>query len=157
MSTGVILYTPSNLNAAQTGLGKAGYGVEETSIGLYGGDGVSFPAGVYFNTRLPLVPGDYSVTTAFRDGAISENFTQIGGANSYSSGWLSTPDFKLANVGKISLLAATTSGDSAWIDNVSLTVSAVPEPETYVMLLIGLATVSSITRKRRAKKSSSTV
>lgn len=36
------------------------------------------------------------------------------------------------------------------IDNLSLTVAAVPEPETYAMLLAGLAVLGGVARRRRA-------
>jgi len=78
----------------------------------------------------------------------------------------STPLFTYSgNVGSVlehssfDVSASSTKGlrlewqDSAYnvgIDNVTFTVSAVPEPSTYAMLLAGLAVCSAVARKRRA-------
>ncbi|MFC0166919.1 FxDxF family PEP-CTERM protein [Pseudoduganella danionis] len=42
------------------------------------------------------------------------------------------------------------SDTSAFIDNISMNVAAVPEPETYAMLLAGLGLVAGVARRRKA-------
>lgn len=43
-------------------------------------------------------------------------------------------------------------GDESWgVDNVKVTVSAVPEPETYTMLLAGLGLMGAVARRRKQK------
>ncbi len=50
----------------------------------------------------------------------------------------------------LSFAGQTTEGDStAFIDNISVT-AAVPEPETYAMLLAGLGLMGFIARRRKA-------
>lgn len=41
---------------------------------------------------------------------------------------------------------------SAFIDNVSMSVTAVPEPETYAMLLAGLGLMGVVARRRKSKQ-----
>lgn len=46
----------------------------------------------------------------------------------------------------------THAGDtSAFIDNVSMSVTAVPEPETYALMLAGLGLMGAISRRRKQK------
>lgn len=153
MGSSVALYSSAGVVSVAAGLGKAGFGIPNMQVFTASGDGVSLPTTSFFTNQLPLVPGIYTSTVSFRDGAISEDFTQIGGNNHYSTGWITAPGFTLASISRIGLHATTTTGEPAWIDNVSISVTPVPEPETYAMLLIGLATISGITRKRRANKS----
>jgi hypothetical protein len=150
MGSAVELFSPSGVLAAGAGTGKVGYGIQHMSLYMYSGNGLSQPSLPFYTDQLPLVSGTYSLSASFRDGAISEEISQIGGNNHYSTGWINTPGFTLASVSRINLHATTTSGESAWIDNVSITVTPVPEPESYAMLLIGLAVVSGIAYKRRA-------
>jgi hypothetical protein len=42
------------------------------------------------------------------------------------------------------------SDTSAFIDNISMNVASVPEPETYAMLLAGLGLVAGVARRRKA-------
>ena len=50
-----------------------------------------------------------------------------------------------------SLLSFTASSDISFVhlDNISVQVSAVPEPETYAMMLLGLALVGYVAQRRR--------
>jgi hypothetical protein len=55
----------------------------------------------------------------------------------------------------IILRGLTTTGASAWIDNATITtVSAVPEPETYAMLLAGLGVLGAAARRKQKEMAS---
>jgi hypothetical protein len=64
---------------------------------------------------------------------------------------LSPVTFTLANAQTVKFYI----GDSKYSDNIggiSLSVTAVPEPETYAMLVLGLGLVSGLVRSRKAKQ-----
>lgn len=86
----------------------------------------------------------FSGTAGAVDGNTTGRVAGVGGtvATSWASGdtlwvrWTERNDF-----GNDHALA---------IDNLSLTVTPVPEPETYAMLLAGLAVLGGVARRRRA-------
>lgn len=80
----------------------------------------------------------------------------LGTYDATSTGWnsFSTSAITLA-AGSHTLTFAglnphNASDTSAFIDNISMNVAAVPEPETYAMLLAGLGLVAGVARRRKA-------
>ena len=62
---------------------------------------------------------------------------------------LQTFSFNLANLSQVSWTPTTTYGPFLQLDNIN--VAAVPEPETYAMLLAGLGLMGGIARRRKQK------
>jgi hypothetical protein len=105
----------------------------------------------------------YTLTFQFQDRANVNSLSQgldvtWGGAsvasvnNSLNGGW-ETRTYTLIGNGSLEALKFTAAGTSdslgTSLDNISLT-SAVPEPETYGMMLAGLAAIGLIARRRKA-------
>lgn len=95
---------------------------------------------------------------AFSAPAVSTFTGSFGDLNQVAWGWTSTSyTYTAASNGAVSLvLGLADMGDASYtselrIDNIS--VSAVPEPETYAMLLAGLGLVGAYTRRRKAQAS----
>lgn len=116
------------------------------SLVLQYGFGASFAAvttwnaaGSAFNFTSPVA----GASAALVDGNVAGKVANLGGTvvTNWSAGstlWLRWAD--LNDVGNDHLLA---------IDNVSFSVTAVPEPSTYALLLAGLGAVGFIARRRR--------
>ena len=135
-------------------LGKVGYGSNSMSLAV---DYLATPAAgggysrAYENLVDPAVFGNYHISTVFQDGQVSQTATNLTTGASFSSGVVSLPGFTLASMHNMTLSGGTTTGESAWIDNVTVTVTAVPEPETYAMLLAGLGLIGVVGRRRVTK------
>jgi hypothetical protein len=97
--------------------------------------------------------GIYSFTATFSDGLISFsgalNGSTVFDFNTVVAG------FMLADQRNIELDIAETTGQTQWMDNVSIqetAVAAIPEPETYAMLLAGLGLLGFAARRRKLKE-----
>lgn len=95
---------------------------------------------------------------AFSAPAVSTFTGSFGDLNQVAWGWTSASySYTAASSGAVSLvLGLADIGDSSYtselrVDNIS--VSAVPEPETFAMLLAGLGLVGAFTRRRKAQAS----
>ena len=93
---------------------------------------------------------------AFSAPAVSMFTGTFGDLNQVAWGWTTASyTYTAASSGAVSLvLGLADVGDSSYtselrVDN--FTVSAVPEPETYAMLLAGLGLVGAFTRRRKSK------
>jgi hypothetical protein len=121
--------------AAQSLVLQYGFGATYASVGSSWTN-----AGSSFNFTSPVV----GTTAAAVDGNGAGLVAGIGGTvtTDWAAGstlWIRWAD--LNDAGNDHLLA---------IDNVSLSVTAVPEPSTYAMLLAGVAAVGFMARRRRA-------
>jgi hypothetical protein len=97
--------------------------------------------------------GIYSFTATFSDGLISFsgalNGSTVFDFNTEVAG------FVLADQRYIVLDIAETTGQTQWMDNVSIqeaAIAAVPEPETYAMLVAGLGLLGFAARRRKQKE-----
>ncbi|MFA9217778.1 MAG: choice-of-anchor C family protein [Sphingomonadaceae bacterium] len=101
----------------------------------------------------PDAPGVKSLTAGVVDGGNSYTFDSTGKSHG-DMGWVSKSFSFVAGSGASSTLFFTGyQGNGAYgvaLDNV--TVSSVPEPETYGMLLAGLGLVGAIARRKKAAK-----
>lgn len=133
-------------------MGKSGYGLNSMAFAV---DYMATPVAgggysrIYENLVDPAVFDNYHVSSVFQDGQVSQTATNLTTGATFSSGVVSLPGFTLASMHNMTLSGGTTTGESAWIDNVTVTVTAVPEPETYAMLLAGLGLVGAVSRRRR--------
>lgn len=75
--------------------------------------------------------------------------TVVGGAG-YTGGTDSTNGVWIAQTNFV-LLAGTSFSDVSWSTSV-VTASAVPEPETYAMMLAGLGLMGAVARRRKGKQ-----
>ncbi len=106
---------------------------------------------------------DYSFTfdTALRPGYNPGQTVQVvmdgqllGTVSSLTTTW-TTASFSAANIGAgthtltFSGTAATSGDTSAFLDNVRMTVTPVPEPESYAMLLAGLGLLGFMARRKQ--------
>lgn len=111
------------------------------------------------------VAGDYAFSfnlaqrTSWRVGGLQTLSVLFDGASIWSGTpgdtW-STYSFSASNVAAgnhtLSLRGTNLSAapdTSVFVDNVRLTVSAVPEPESYALVLVGLAMIGAVARRRK--------
>lgn len=135
-------------NFAHLAMGKTGFGRDTMTFssdyrlanGSYG-----LP---YLNEVNPVVFGNYHMSAIFENGQISQTVTNLDTGATFSSGFTAAPGFLLSDMHGVILSGVTTTGPSTWIDNATITVTAVPEPETYAMLLAGLGLVGAAARRR---------
>ncbi len=155
-TSAMLVQDPSNwsLAFANTGMNKTGFGQDSMTFAsgyaLSGGPSTA----VYNNVVSPPVFGNYHMSAVFENGQISQTITNLDTGATFSSGVTAAPGFLLSDMHNIVLWGVTTTGTSAWIDNATVTVTAVPEPESYVMLLAGLGLVGVVARRRQSYKSS---
>lgn len=94
------------------------------------------------------------------DGTLSGNKIKIGGTDyalvpatgvpSYNDDWKPSSSFSVASGGSLLVTLASTNADQFYISGMTVT-AAIPEPETYALLLAGLGLLGFAAR-RRAKK-----
>lgn len=92
------------------------------------------------------------------DGTLSGNNVQIGGTDyslilatgvpSFSDDWTPNTSFYVAAGGSLSFQLASTNFDQFYISGMTVT-AAVPEPETYAMLMAGLGLIGFMARRRK--------
>ena len=93
------------------------------------------------------------------DGSLSGNKVKIGGTDyalflatgvpSFNDDWTPNVSFNVAAGGSLLFSLASTNFDQFYISG--MTVTAVPEPETYAMMLAGLGLLGVMTRRRKQK------
>jgi hypothetical protein len=93
------------------------------------------------------------------DGSLSGNKVKIGGTDyalflatgvpSFNDDWTPNVSFNVAAGGSLLFSLASTNFDQFYISG--MTVTAVPEPETYAMMLAGLGLLGAVVRRRKQK------
>lgn len=152
--------------SASASMRKIGYGQNSMAFEISQQlSGVTWTGYDYQNVMAPVF-GNYHMNAVFENGQISQTVTNLDTGASFSSGVTAVPGFLLSNMHNVLLFGATTTGTSAWIDNATITgvtttgtfawidnatttVTAVPEPETYAMLLAGLSLLGFAGRRRK--------
>lgn len=131
------------------GMKKNGY--NESVMTFWTNTSTTSASSTYYSNPQPAAFGDYHFTAIFEDGQITQTARNIATGETFSSGVKTVPGFLLSSMPNIALYGWTTTGTSAWIDNATVTITtAVPEPETYAMLLAGLGLIGAIGRRRRS-------
>jgi hypothetical protein len=101
-------------------------------------------ATTYSQTVLNVLrSSDATDTTSFSDGLLSNNLT--GGIGSITSGHYSWTYTLAADEAAYYTLSGSA------IASAELAVAAVPEPETYALMLLGLAGIGAVARRRRTE------
>lgn len=120
------------------------------TLKLQVGFGSSYSAVAFSDTGFDFASPMVGGTATLLDGNLAANrVVGIGGNFDTSASWAPGSTlwlrwFDLNDVGNDQLLA---------IDNISLSVTAVPEPETYALLLAGLGALGLLARRRGATAS----
>lgn len=152
-SAAMISSEPLNWNTgtyAQLGMGKTDRGLYtmgfQASFKSTAGVGV-----VPYYEVVPPVFGNYHMNAIFENGQFSQTVTNLDTGATFSSGTLAVSGLLLSDMHNVALFGVVTNGESTWIDNATISITtAVPEPETYAMLLTGLGLIGAIGRRRRS-------
>lgn len=107
--------------------------------GLIGGGGFQPQENLSIQITGVKANGD-TVTASQSFGLTAGQFTTYG--SPYFNGFTGLTSIKLSGTG-------TNNARYVGVDNVSLTITPVPEPETYALLLAGLGVVAAVARKRK--------
>jgi len=95
------------------------------------------------------------------DGTLSGNKVKIGGTDyslvsatgvpSFNDDWTPNVSFSVAAGGSLSFALASDHADQFYVSGMTVT-AAIPEPETYAMLLAGLGLLGFVARRRKLKE-----
>lgn len=114
MGSAVQLYDKLGSSIASLGFQKYGYGLSNLFIsGAVGNTQI-------YSSFLPANYGNYYVNASFRNDSMALTATKTDGAVVWTSGTISIPGLALSSVVGARILAVTTTGDTAWIDNLSV-------------------------------------
>lgn len=103
-------------------------------------------------TSVPLTYGVFHSSMIVNNGSLRQIITFGDSGVTFDSGVVDNPGFLLSNVNTISFNLESPPGEVTWMDNVTITtVTAVPEPETYAMLLAGLGVIGAVAGRREAR------
>lgn len=112
----------------QSGGGKTGFGEGTMRFDIAGAQaGISQS---YFSTRQPLAVGDYHFSTTYQDGRVSQNIVSQADNKTISSQVVAVPSLKLASMNNLIVFSGTTTGASAWFDNVKVSTAYENNPHT---------------------------
>ena len=119
----MMFVNPANLEAGYVyaSAAKSGFGQNQM---LFFAD-LQNPGGPY--SRIISNPasaafGNFQISTTFQDGLVSLAVTPFGATTPiYTSGLVAAPGFQLSAMRDLALFGLTTTGESAWIDNVVIT------------------------------------
>lgn len=109
----------------------AGLFVNPALVGLFSGTGLTTAPGIYDGNQLTSITSLAGLTTPFTSSSIQ---------------------FKAVGAGSLQMAFYTTSADNVGplLDNVKLDISsAVPEPATWALMLLGFAAIGGAMRSRR--------
>lgn len=120
---------------------------------------LNFPADFYMFTggsgtgSAPPILGNYHSSTIINSGTFSQVYTFENGVT-IDSGVLASPGLSPSTMSSFSFQMETPPGQFAWMDNLTIAITtAVPEPETYAMLLAGIGLIGVVSRRRTIKQS----
>jgi hypothetical protein len=133
--------------SAYAGMKKSGYG--ENSIAFYNQYILgNINTNTYSNVAPPVF-GNYHMSAIFEDGKISQTVRNLDTGATFSSGVTAAPGFLLSSMHNIALKGWTTTGDSAWFDNATITTlttagtSAPPAtPSAFLFPIVGTEKVT---------------
>ena len=139
-----------------TNLGPAADGFftinSTTAFNGYGQDGeyITFNSGVTFNSLVldrycGCTDDSTSVTVSLFDSSAGQLASQIWN----SSDGARTLTFDTPNVSKVLFNIADPNRSWYRVSDITYSVAAIPEPETYATLLVGLSLVGFVARRRR--------
>lgn len=116
------------------------------------GVGGSFQLSFLYSPRPGVGAGSNGITLFLNGNALNPP-GEVTGAGGGGTNWTSHSVNFQANAGDIISFAATGSSDSygGYLDNIKIT-SAVPEPATWAMMIVGFAGVGSMVRSNRRKQ-----
>ncbi len=144
MGSQIHLY--DSLGYTVAGMGKEGFGTYEMNFFAGYQVGTTFSRAMD-ESRYPDF-GIYDLTLSFREQQLVYTVTKLGSTTALVNTTVAIPDFHLANIQGIGLFGLTTTGASAWIDDVSI--NSIPEPSAGLLASAALAAWMTGRRRRRA-------
>jgi len=111
-------------------------------------------AGVDYISFLWGSPDTYNVLTVTSTGGVSQTFTASSLSFSVTNGdqnFSQYVQFEGLAGSKITSLSFSNAPSSDAFESANYSITAVPEPETYALLLAGLGAVGFVARRRRSK------
>ncbi len=130
--------------SAYVNLAKAGYGTNSMNSGIAFDPAVG-PGVLYYNkVSSPAVFGDYHIAGTFQDGQISLSVVNNATQQSFVDTVAQAPGFLLSQMNNVLLWAATTTGPSAYIDNVKITTTQIAPTCTPPQVLQNGACVAPV-------------
>ena len=151
MGTSVALYNTAGSSIEGANFQKHGFGLSELYLNI-GGRNDSGAAYNPWQIFPPLVLGQYHVISQFRDHEARILVAPTGSATFIDSGWIATPNFALSEVSTVAIMAYTTTGQSSWVDNVTVKMQPVPEVDARAMIFFGIPLILLSCRNRFAQK-----